>query len=60
MINPLYKLGYKPGIVNKYKTYIRNLRKKSWSKYATNLIIPFNEIEQLIKNISRHQLEMLN
>jgi hypothetical protein len=59
MINPLYKLGYKPGIVNKYKTYIRNLRKKSWSKYATNLIIPFNEIEQLIKNISRHQLEML-
>ena len=59
MINPVYNSGYKPGIVNKYKTYITNLRKKKWTKYASDLVIPFEEIEQLVKNISREKLEKI-
>ena len=59
MINPEYKRGYKSGIVNKYKKFITTLRKKKWNKYATDLVIPFEEIEKLVKNISREKLEKI-
>lgn len=59
MINPDYKRGYKPGIVNKYKKFMINLRKKKWNKYASDLVVPFEEIEKIVKNISRESLEKI-
>lgn len=58
-INTTYKRGYKPGIIKRYKTYVTNLRKKKWSSYANNIVIPFDEIEKLTKNISRDRLNKI-
>lgn len=56
IISPEHKSGFKKGIVSKYKSYIKNLKKQKWSTYAKNIIIPFDEILNLIKNISHSDL----
>lgn len=59
LINPKFRNGYKSGIINKYKSYLVNIRKKKWSKYARNIVIPFDELEKISEKISRSDLEKL-
>tara|TARA_Y100000741_G_scaffold125834_1_gene94853 strand:- start:17 stop:1225 length:1209 start_codon:yes stop_codon:yes gene_type:complete len=59
LINPKFRNGYKSGIINKYKSYLINMRKKKWSKYARNIVIPFDELEKISEKISRSDLEKL-
>ena len=56
LINPKYKKGYRIGVVNKYKTYLQNIRKKKWNKYARNIVIPFDELEKISQKMSRSDL----
>jgi len=50
--------GYDCDIIEKYKKIIDNLRNNDWDSYP-DIVLPFEEIEELIKNISKEDLNKI-
>ena len=57
-INPELKNGYSRNIISEYKKYMTNIRKEEWSEYP-NIIVPFYEIDNLVKNMSKNELDKI-
>lgn len=58
LISVDYVNGYRKNIIKKYKTYINKLRKEEWAEYP-DMIVPFEEIDNLIKNIPKKHLDRI-
>lgn len=57
-INPELKNGYSRNIISEYKKYMTNIRKEEWSEYPS-IIVPFHEIDNLVKNMSKNELDKI-
>jgi hypothetical protein len=58
LISTDYENGYKKNIIKKYKIYINKLRREEWNEYP-DMIVPFKEVEDLIKNIPKKDLDRI-
>lgn len=58
LISANYKNGYQDTIKKKYINYITKIRREEWKEYP-DMIVPFEEIDELIKKIPRKNLEKI-
>ena len=58
LISTKYKTGYEESIKNKYVNYITRLRREEWKEYP-DIIVPFEEIDELIKNMPKKNLDRI-
>lgn len=58
LISNKYKNGYHDNIKNKYINYITKLRREEWKEYP-DIIVPFEEIDKLVKNIPKNNLNKI-
>ena len=58
LISANYKNGYEDIIKKKYTNYITKLRRVEWNEYP-DLVVPFEEIDNLIKKIPKKNLDKI-
>ena len=58
LISAKYKNGYEDIIKKKYTNYITKIRREEWKEYP-DMIVPFEEVDELIKKIPRENLEKI-
>lgn len=58
LISSNYKNGYEDTIKKKYTNYITKIRRDEWKEYP-DMIVPFEEIDELIKKIPRENLDKI-
>lgn len=58
LISSNYKNGYHDTIKKKYRNYITKIRREEWREYP-DMIVPFEEVDELIKKIPRENLEKI-
>lgn len=58
LISSNYKNGYGDTIKKKYRNYITKIRREEWKEYP-DMIVPFEEIDELIKKIPRENLDKI-
>ena len=56
LISANYKNGYQNTIKKKYINYITKIRREEWKEYP-DIIVPFEELDELIKNQSKKILD---
>ena len=58
LISSNYKNGYEDTIKKKYTNYITKIRREEWKEYP-DTIVPFEEIDELIKKIPKKNLDKI-
>ena len=58
LISSNYKNGYEDTIKKKYTNYITKIRREEWKEYP-DMIVPFEEIDELIKKIPKKNLDKI-
>ena len=58
LISANYKNGYQDIIKKKYTNYVTKIRRQEWNEYP-DMIVPFEEIDELIKKIPKKNLDKI-
>ena len=58
LISANYKNGYEDIIKKKYINYVTKIRRAEWNEYP-DLVVPFEEIDELIKKIPKKNLDKI-